>query len=196
MMSMSMANLYWHAVRGQNGPEAGGLGADLRRGSSGGKNVAEASNDVRLQAHHIRFAGAVLFCSLSEFATDQIGIRVGSLNDRADIATPKARTVTLRHPWREPIDAGKSWFAERRKEPRMISDNRARLRVAALIFTMVNAVVFGVGLVTVLTTPALAQHGFFWIPVIVVSSFVISPPLSWLIAPMMMQRFIQSRQTR
>jgi hypothetical protein len=29
-----------------------------------------------------------------------------------------------------------------------------------------------------------------------VSSFVISPPLSWLIAPMMMQRFIQSRQTR
>jgi hypothetical protein len=37
MMSMSMANLYWHAVRGQNGPEAGGLGADLRRGSSGGK---------------------------------------------------------------------------------------------------------------------------------------------------------------
>ena len=73
----------------------------------------------------------------------------------------------------------------------MTSDNRARLRVAALIFTMVNAVVFGVGLVTVLTTPVLAQHGFFWIPAIVVSSFVISPPLSWLIAPMMMQRFIR-----
>ena len=57
----------------------------------------------------------------------------------------------------------------------MTSDNRARLRVAALIFTMVNAVVFGVGLVTVLTTPA---------------------PLSWLISPMMKQRFIQSRHTR
>jgi hypothetical protein len=61
---------------------------------------------------------------------------------------------------------------------------------------MVNAVVFGIGLVTVLTTPTLAQHSFFWIPVIVVSSFVIAPPLSWFIAPMMMQRFIQSRQTR
>jgi hypothetical protein len=61
---------------------------------------------------------------------------------------------------------------------------------------MVNAVVFGVGLVTVLTIPALAQDGFFWIPMIVVSSFVISPPLSWFIAPMMMQRFIQSRQIR
>jgi uncharacterized membrane protein YiaA len=42
----------------------------------------------------------------------------------------------------------------------MTSDSRARLRVAVLIFTMVNAVVFGVGLVTVI--PALAQHGFFF----------------------------------
>ena len=44
----------------------------------------------------------------------------------------------------------------------MTSDNRARLRVAALIFVMVNAVVFGVGLVTVLTTPELSQHAFLW----------------------------------
>ena len=75
----------------------------------------------------------------------------------------------------------------------MTSDNRARLRVAVLIFVMVNAVVFGVGLVTVLTTPALSQNAFLWIPIVVVSSFVFSPPLAWLIAPMMMQRFIQAR---
>ena len=78
----------------------------------------------------------------------------------------------------------------------MTSDNRARLRVAALIFTMVNAVVFGVGLIAVLTTPALSHHAFFWIPAVVVSSFAISPPLAWYIAPMMMQRFIQTRQMR
>jgi hypothetical protein len=78
----------------------------------------------------------------------------------------------------------------------MTSDNHARLRVAALIFTMVNAVIFGVGLVAVLTTPTMAQHAFFWIPAVVVSSFAISPPLAWFIAPMMMQRFIQARQTR
>ena len=76
----------------------------------------------------------------------------------------------------------------------MTTENRARLRVATLIFTMVNAVVFGVGLVAVLTTPMLAQHLFFWIPAIVIGSFVVSPPLAWFIAPMMMQRFIQSRQ--
>jgi hypothetical protein len=75
----------------------------------------------------------------------------------------------------------------------MTSDNRARLRVAILIFAMVNAVVFGVGLVTVLAAPMLAQHAFFWIPAVVVSSFVFSPPLAWIIAPMMMQRFIQAR---
>jgi hypothetical protein len=78
----------------------------------------------------------------------------------------------------------------------MTSDNQARLRVAALIFTMVDAVVFGVGLVIVLTTPRMAQHAFFWIPTVVVSSFVLSPPLAWFIAPMMMQRFIQARQMR
>ena len=78
----------------------------------------------------------------------------------------------------------------------MTSDNHARLRVAALIFTMVNAVVFGVGLVTVLTTPAMAQHAFFWIPAVVLSSFVISTPLAWFIAPTMMQRFIQVRHIR
>ena len=78
----------------------------------------------------------------------------------------------------------------------MTSDNHARLRVAALIFMMVNAVVFGVGLVAVLTTPAVAQQAFFWIPAVVVSSFAFSAPLAWFIAPMMMQRFIQSRQTR
>ena len=75
----------------------------------------------------------------------------------------------------------------------MNSDSQARLRVASLIYLMVNAVVFGVGLIAILMTPTLAQHAFFWIPAIVVSSFVISPLLSWFIAPMMMQRFIQAR---
>ena len=75
----------------------------------------------------------------------------------------------------------------------MNSDTGARLRVTALVYSMVNAVVFGVGLIVVLATPALT-HAFFWIPSVVVSSFILSAPLSWLIAPMMMQRFIQARQ--
>jgi len=76
----------------------------------------------------------------------------------------------------------------------MNSDTSARLRVTALVYSMVNAVVFGVGLIVVLATPALAQHAFFWIPSVVVSSFILSAPLSWFIASLMMQRFVQARQ--
>jgi hypothetical protein len=73
----------------------------------------------------------------------------------------------------------------------MNSDSQARMRVAALIYLMVNAVVFGVGLISVLMTPTLVQHGFFWIPAIIVTSLVLSAPLSWFIAPSMMMRFIR-----
>jgi hypothetical protein len=58
---------------------------------------------------------------------------------------------------------------------------------------MVNAVVFGVGLIMVLLAPTLAQHAFFWIPSVVLASFVLSAPLSWMIAPLMMMRFARAR---
>ena len=74
----------------------------------------------------------------------------------------------------------------------MDRDKLARLRVAALIFCMVNAVVFGVGVILVLSLPALMSHAFFWIPAVVVSSFAISVPLSWFIAPWMMMRFMRA----
>lgn len=75
----------------------------------------------------------------------------------------------------------------------MSNDNAARLRVSALIYAMVNAVVFGVGLIMVLLAPTLAQHAFFWIPSVVLASFVLSAPLSWMIAPLMMMRFARAR---
>ena len=76
----------------------------------------------------------------------------------------------------------------------MNSNSQARMRVAAVIYLIVNAVVFGVGLISVLMTPTLAQHAFFWIPAIIVTSFVLSAPLSWFIAPSMMMRFILTRR--
>lgn len=75
----------------------------------------------------------------------------------------------------------------------MSDANKTRIKVAALIFSMVNAVLFGIGLLAVLTLPSLAQNAFFWIPVVVVSSFVLAPPIAWLIAPSMMQRFLQAK---
>lgn len=74
----------------------------------------------------------------------------------------------------------------------MDSDNRARLRVAAVIYCMVNAVVFGIGVILVASLPALMSYAFFWIPAVVISSFAISAPLSWFIAPWMMMRFMRA----
>ena len=76
----------------------------------------------------------------------------------------------------------------------MNNDTIARLRVAAIIYAMVSAVVFGIGLIAVLLIPALVQHAFFWIPSVVVGSFALSAPLSWFIAPLMMQRFVRARE--
>jgi len=40
----------------------------------------------------------------------------------------------------------------------MDNDSRARLRVAALIYCMVNAVIFGIGVISVLSIPAMAPY--------------------------------------
>lgn len=76
----------------------------------------------------------------------------------------------------------------------MTSNSLARVRVAALIFLMVNAVIFGVGIVAVLSIPALAAQASFWIPAVVLASFLVSPPLSWILAPTMMLRFMRAHQ--
>ena len=56
----------------------------------------------------------------------------------------------------------------------MSTDSWARLRVAALIYCVVNAVIFGVGVIVIMSFAML--DAFFWMPAVVVSSFVISAP--------------------
>ena len=62
-------------------------------------------------------------------------------------------------------------------------------RIALLIFGVVNAVVFGVGVVVVLAVPDLAAQAAYLIPVVVVASLVVSPFISWWLAPRMRARF-------
>jgi len=45
-----------------------------------------------------------------------------------------------------------------------------RIQIAALVFMMVNAVAFGIGIVPVLLIPALANHAFETVPAIVLAS--------------------------
>lgn len=68
-----------------------------------------------------------------------------------------------------------------------------RLRIAALVSLMVNAVVFGIGLLTVLLIPTLSSHAFTLIPTVVVLSFALSAPISWWMAPRLQARYWRQR---
>jgi hypothetical protein len=68
-----------------------------------------------------------------------------------------------------------------------------RARVTWLIFGMTNAVLFGVGLITVLTVPLLAANAALIIPLVTIASFALAFPLAWKIVPWMRARHEQRR---
>jgi hypothetical protein len=76
----------------------------------------------------------------------------------------------------------------------MDRETATRARIAALIYTMTNAVIFGAGLIVVMAVPALAAGAAIWIPLVVVASLILAAPAAWFIAPRMRARF--GRQQR
>jgi len=60
---------------------------------------------------------------------------------------------------------------------------RRRLFVAALVYLPVNAVLFGLKIVPILTIPALTPHAETLIPIATVTTFVLAIPIAWYIAP-------------
>jgi hypothetical protein len=69
-----------------------------------------------------------------------------------------------------------------------------RFQIASMVFMMTNAVIFGVGIVLVLSIPALSRLAFNLIPAVVVASFAISAPLAWVLAPRLRARYWQKRE--
>ncbi|MDP3545459.1 MAG: hypothetical protein Q8S29_04700 [Phreatobacter sp.] len=69
---------------------------------------------------------------------------------------------------------------------------KTRLAVTALIFMVVQGVLFGVGALLVLATPMRAEMETL-LPYAIVVSFMLAAPLAWIIAPRMMQRYSQRR---
>jgi hypothetical protein len=67
-----------------------------------------------------------------------------------------------------------------------------RVQIAALIFMMVQGVLFGVGIVTILATP-LSAWAMQLIPALVVVSLAVSIPVSWMIAPRLRLRHCKVR---
>lgn len=75
----------------------------------------------------------------------------------------------------------------------MQPETKTRTAIAALICTMTNAVIFGAGLITVLTLPALRGEEATWIPVVVVASLILAVPAAWVIAPRLRARYWRQR---
>lgn len=69
---------------------------------------------------------------------------------------------------------------------------KTRLAVTALIFMVVQGVLFGVGALLVLSTAMRAEMETL-LPYVIVLSFALAAPISWLIAPRMMQRYSRRR---
>lgn len=63
-----------------------------------------------------------------------------------------------------------------------------RLMVAALVYPMVQAVLFGVGLIgALMMAPGVSAQAS--IPVVVIASALASAPVAWFIAPRLMLRY-------
>lgn len=65
---------------------------------------------------------------------------------------------------------------------------RTKLGIAALVFMMAQAVLFGIGVVAVLATP-LSEYAMTLMPWVVVMTFALAAPLSWWLAPRLRARY-------
>jgi len=75
----------------------------------------------------------------------------------------------------------------------MTRETATRAQIAALIYLMTNGVLFGAGVILVLTWPALNADAGLWISVVVAASFVLAAPIAWWIAPRMRARYWRRR---
>lgn len=70
-----------------------------------------------------------------------------------------------------------------------------RLQIAVLVYLMVQAMMFGIGIVLVLATP-LKDMAMSLLPAVVLVSAIASLPLSWLIAPRLQARYWRRKGIR
>lgn len=69
-----------------------------------------------------------------------------------------------------------------------------RSRIGLVIYGMTNAVLFGIGIVLVLSVESLSQHLWIGIPIVVIASAILAWPISWLIVPRLQKPLWRRRQ--
>jgi hypothetical protein len=76
----------------------------------------------------------------------------------------------------------------------MRQKTKTRAGIAALIYGLAIAVMFGAGLIFVLSVPGLHAHRGFAIAALAVASGILAAPAAWLIAPHLRARFWRARR--
>ena len=66
---------------------------------------------------------------------------------------------------------------------------KTRLWIAAMVYPMVNAVLFGAGVIAMLSIPALDAIAPTLFPFVIAASFVLAAPIAWVIAPRLRARY-------
>lgn len=69
-----------------------------------------------------------------------------------------------------------------------------RLQIAALLALMISSVLFGIGAVTVLSVPSLSANAAYYLPAVILLSFLLTPPIAWMMAPRLQARFWRERE--
>ncbi len=65
---------------------------------------------------------------------------------------------------------------------------RTRTFITAMIALPVNAVLFGVGAIAVMSVPALAEQAKYLLPAVIVLGLVATVPIAWMLAPRLRAR--------
>ena len=73
---------------------------------------------------------------------------------------------------------------------------RTRTYMAGALSLMVNAVLFGSGVIAVLSIPALAELTKFLTPAVVAASIAASPLIAWYLASKLRLRYQEARMRR
>jgi len=69
-----------------------------------------------------------------------------------------------------------------------------RVQIFAMVFMMVQAVLFGVGIVTILMSP-LRDRAMVAMPIMIALSMAVSAALTWMIAPRLQMRYWRRQGT-
>ena len=70
----------------------------------------------------------------------------------------------------------------------MDPQTKTRAGIAMLVYMMVNATIFGAGLILALTLPAFQPYAKITIPIVVVGSLILAAPVAWWLAPRLRAR--------